>query len=57
MTDRQTNSELDFTFDQVLDALRNDGWNIPTTPVPTPSIESGRLIVKWEETVVETPTP
>ncbi len=57
MTDRKTDTKLDFTFDQVLTALRDAGWDIPTTPPPTPGIESGRLVLKWQTVTPETPTP
>jgi len=57
VTDRKTANELDFTDKQVLDALRADGWDIPTTPPPKISMESQRLLVRWDDTKPETPTP
>lgn len=55
MTDRVTETKLDFTFDQVLDALRTAGWAIPVTPAPTPKIEGARLTLVWTDSTPETP--
>ena len=57
MTNRLTKNELDFTEDQIIDALKATGWQIPA---PGPSevklvVDGARYSVRWKTDVAEPP--
>ncbi len=62
MTNRATKTELDFTEAQIVDALRDSGWNIPVPdqqnkPKIDVKAEGVRFSVSWSDEIPEAQTP
>lgn len=55
MTDRVSRTRLDFTRDQVLDALRTAGWPIPDPATDTTiaelkaKVDGAKVIIEWDK--------
>jgi len=58
MTDRNTRTKLNFTTNQIVEALRAQGWVIPDPATETVQVleQGGGFEVRWQITAAE-PTP
>lgn len=63
MADKKVRSRLTLTRDDVMTALRNDGWSIPdpaTDPTVTNltlAVDGAEVPVQWDQQTTETQAP
>jgi hypothetical protein len=57
MSTKDTKTEVDFTADQIIEALRQAGWQLPQAGTEDVTlVEDGRRFkVKWQESEPEVP--